>query len=79
MANPSTALTDEQYATILLYVRAMYRIRDLPGLNLIIRKWDRWTPVQRWNYVCHIEQLALKDFAWAQAVVSAATQIRLAL
>lgn len=77
MANPSNCLTDEQYAAMLIYNRALYRLCDRPGIQTILRKWDRWTVMQRWNYICHIEQLALQDFAWAQAVVATATQIRL--
>lgn len=70
-------LTDEQYATTLIYIRALHRLYDRPGIKTIMRKWDSWTPLQRWNYICHIEQLALNDYAWAQAVVSTATKIRL--
>lgn len=77
MNNPSDSLDDEQYAATLIYIRALYRMSDRPGIQTILRKWDRWTVVQRWNYICHIEQLALQGFAWAQAVVATATQIRL--
>lgn len=70
-------LTDEQYATTLIYIRALHRNRHRPGIAVILRKWDGWSALQRWNYICHIEQLALNEYAWAQAIVSTALQIRI--